>query len=85
MSQKFDYTYCRLDAGEDPDRYGLRTLWEPNMLSDIAAEVGEDFFHNHDGWESDWPITFVIYHKGMRLGQQTVDMEAIPRFYSVVS
>lgn len=30
-------------------------------LEDVAAECGEDYHDNHDGWESSWPLTVYLY------------------------
>ena len=79
MNKRYQYQYGE-GWSDEPD-YDISCVWEPSELDDVAKDIGEDYFHNHDGWESMWPITFVIFHDGKKLGERTVDMEAVPHFF----
>lgn len=47
-----------------------------------AEDAASDYHSNHDGWESHWPLTFVIYESeaGPELARFSVDREAAPQF-----
>jgi hypothetical protein len=47
-----------------------------------AEEAAEDHHNNHDGWESSWPLTFVILDDELNeLGRFSVGREFVPQFY----
>ncbi|CAH3713301.1 hypothetical protein CPT31_13190 [Enterobacter hormaechei] len=51
--------------------------WEFESLSQDAAL---DYFDNHDGWESDWPLDIELFIDGESVGVFAVEMETVPRF-----
>jgi hypothetical protein len=51
------YWYSTESRGEL--RYELSGVIRP--LRDVAVDAAEDFHGNHDGWESVWPLDFLIY------------------------
>ena len=52
-------------------------------LSWAAEMAAEDYHTNHDGWESTWPLTFVILNDELNeLGRFSVDREAVPHFHA---
>lgn len=74
------YTYCRPDYCED-SRYRFTSIWDAETLEYLAEDAAEDFHNNHDGWESEWPLTFNIYDTDDNLlGTCTVDREHNPTF-----
>ena len=62
-----------------PD-YSFEFKWNSDDVEDIAAEAAEDYFRNHDGWECDWPLTFVIFDGGEVIGKCEVELEHNPSF-----
>jgi hypothetical protein len=84
VSEKYDYTYTAHDY-EDAQEFELRTIWEPDQVEEVAEEAAEDYFHNHDGWESSWPRPITIFRDGKKLRTVSVDMEAVPKFFAVIS
>jgi len=42
-----------------------------------AEACAEDFFHNHDGFEANWPLTFAIFDgfTGPEIGRWEVALE----------
>lgn len=48
----------------------------------LADDLAEDFFDNHDGWESSWPQTLRIFSRGEQVAAFTVEMEREPVFRS---
>jgi hypothetical protein len=50
--------------------------------SDRAVEAGEDYHHNHDGWEDSWPVEIELFDSedGPCVGLFEVEREAIPSF-----
>lgn len=52
--------------------------WE---REEILEYVAEDFHDEHDGWESRWPLTFVVYGEmGAEAFRGEVNMGARPTF-----
>lgn len=70
--------YAVLDHASD--RYRLDTVFHD--LSDQVVDAAEDYWNNHDGWESGWPLDFAIYESedGQELGVFKVEMETVPEF-----
>lgn len=71
--------------GESGEFYECETAWSFNFPADVAKDCGEDAFHNHDGWESSWPLTILIYespYKEAFKGRFEVEMEAVPSFFA---
>ena len=56
----------------------------PYDWSYIAQECAEDYYHNHDGWESSWPQLVYLRESedGPIVAAFNVDMEAVPQFYA---
>lgn len=82
-----EYKYYRpLDWGDKPeleDCYDLSSSWGDDDLKYVAEEAAEDYFHEHDGWECNWPLEFLILDiTGKELGLFEVDMEAKPDFHA---
>lgn len=48
----------------------------------IADDLAQDYFDNHDGWESQWPQTLRIFDGEKQLAAFTVEMEREPVFYA---
>lgn len=66
----------------ESETFTLKTQWNTNTLYHVAEDAAQDYFDNHDGWESSWPLTFVILDEDFNeLGQFVVDMEAVPSFF----
>jgi hypothetical protein len=59
------------DHGFDED------LDNAEILAEVAAE---DYHHNHDGWESRWPIVFTLILADGATCDVSVDQEAVPTF-----
>lgn len=50
-------------------------------LECAVDEFAVKFYHDHDGWESSWPITFHVEDvDGVFLGSVTVELEHEPTF-----
>jgi len=47
-----------------------------------AQEAAEDYFTNHDGWESNWPLTIALHETegGPEKCRFRVDLETEPVF-----
>jgi len=70
--------YCAEDGSPDDAHLLLTRL---ASLGAIAEAAAEDYHANHDGWESSWPITFVILDEARKeLARFLVDREAVPQF-----
>lgn len=66
---------------ESSSNYDLGTEYECEAL---LEECADNYWRDHDGWESSWPHTFILYkdQDGPEIGRFTVEMEAEPRFYA---
>lgn len=53
--------------------------WDAHELAELAAD---DYFHQHDGWDSGWPLTITIYETetGPAIGKFLVECEYEPAF-----
>lgn len=52
-------------------------------VEDVAEEAAEDYYHNHDGWDSSWPQIIYVWNEDEEyLGASEVEMEAQPHFYA---
>lgn len=50
-----------------------------------AQDCAENAFHEHDGWESSWPLTISLFESPYKEGYKatfTCDVEPIPHFYA---
>lgn len=48
----------------------------------VATDLADDYHHNHDGWEDDWPLELRIYKDGEEVGRFKVERESQPVFYA---
>jgi hypothetical protein len=69
------------DGGPEDSYY-----FDPFKSTDLrwaAEEAADYFFCEHDGWDSTWPLTFVLLDdSGVEVGRFMVEMEARPSFYA---
>jgi len=80
--KKYFYSFDRKDF-EDTFEFVQKY---PNMeysLEDLAEEMAEDYYDNHDGWEcTHWPYDIHIWDENENyLGVSTVHLEYHPHFY----
>ena len=51
-------------------------------ITDYVLDLAEEVFHEHDGWEATWPLTFRLWDEaGEFVADYEVDIENEPRFY----
>jgi hypothetical protein len=76
---KYEYSVLPND-----DRYEIASHVGPQAhetgLRILAQQAADDYHHEHDGWESSWPLVFVLYHEGRELGKFDVERETVPQF-----
>jgi len=80
------YRYYVPDDGQTTDdcfEFELPGNWdeEPNH---IASEAADDYFNEHDGWDSAWPRDIVVFLTDGREVRCSVSMETEPVFYASV-
>ncbi|HGJ5858500.1 MAG TPA: hypothetical protein ACHBX6_02050 [Arsenophonus nasoniae] len=69
------------DLYDETDRYEFNINNFNNEYLDIAAqECAENFYDNHDGWESNWPLVIRIFVDNKIIGDFKVEMEFWPSF-----
>lgn len=70
--------------GSPEDSYSLPNCkWDSKDLDYVAEDAAENYHSYHDGWESSWPLTFVILDDDLNeLGRFSVDREAVPQFHA---
>jgi hypothetical protein len=44
----------------------------------LAQDAALDYFDNHDGWESSWPLDIELFVDGESVGVFAVEMEYVP-------
>jgi hypothetical protein len=50
----------------------------------LAECIAEDYFDNHDGWESSWPLNIFIWNNRQEfIGVYSVELENKPVFNAV--
>ncbi|AZZ92789.1 hypothetical protein EUZ85_19495 [Hahella sp. KA22] len=82
--------YYKVPSECEESTYELSTDLSPaslkygRVLGSIAKECAEDYFNDHDGWESTWPMTFTLHlaEDGPIIGKFNVDMEQVPAFFA---
>lgn len=74
------YWYSTADSADA--RYELAGTLRP--LRDVAIDAAEDYHANHDGWESSWPLDFLIYEseEGPAVARFEIERETVPQFYA---
>lgn len=82
---KVQYTVVDTGVEFPEDAYSLGILSVPNNpdqwdIEIIAREAADDYWSNHDGWESTWPLEFEIFIDGKSAGKCLVSMEMEPVF-----
>jgi hypothetical protein len=75
-------TYWYATADSSDIRYELVGTMRP--LRDVAMDAAEDYHGNHDGWESRWPLDFIIYESedGPPAARFEIERETVPQFYA---
>ena len=74
--------YRVAEDGDPESWYTVETVYDLDESLEFAAEdAADDYFHNHNGWEAGWPLTFVLaLEEGPELGRFTVEQEPRPEF-----
>ncbi len=62
------------DATELPDGR------DNSPLRELGRLVGDHLFHQRQGYEAAWPLTFEVYRNRTKLAVLEVDLEAEPVF-----
>ena len=70
--------YCEYEIS------GLYDLTVDYELEAVFEHCADDYWNNHDGCESVWPLTFTLHREenGPEIARASLDMEAEPRFYA---
>ena len=80
------YKYFLPDEGQTVDdayKVESKTDFNEPWKTLIAEDCADDFHSNHDGWESNWPITITVVAPDGDSATFKVDREAVPSFYAV--
>ncbi len=75
--------YYSVVEHDEASRYRLaETTWNFADPDYLAEECAENYHNEHDGWESEWPLTFVLYEteNGPERARMSVDRESVPSF-----
>jgi hypothetical protein len=56
----------------------------PIEQESIAERCANDYHSIHDGWESNWPLTFTLHaaEEGQEIARLEIECEAKPTFYA---
>lgn len=80
--------YVVIEEGEFPDDayfldpQNIDESTDEWYLESLAQDAALDYFENHDGWESSWPMDIELFADGKSVGIFAVEMEQVPRFIS---
>ena len=80
---KTPFWYSRDDGDRRPLTVeGDYSLHDIGDQQDLAEEAAQDHWNNHDGWESRWPLTIVLFETetGPEVVRFDVDMQTVPEF-----
>lgn len=82
--EKTTIWYC---VGDDDPLNGFEFVTfdkPPHDWGCIAQECAEEYYHDHDGWESSWPQDVFLRETedGPIVASFSVHMEAEPQFYA---
>ena len=71
------------DQGPE-DAYKIHNCnWGIDHPQYAAEDAAEDYHGYHDGWESSWPLVFVMLDDELNeLGRFSVDRESVPQFHA---
>jgi hypothetical protein len=75
--------YYSVPEHDAETRYRIaETTWNFDDPDYLAEECAENYHHEHDGWEADWPLTFVLYETkdGPERARMSVDCKPVPWF-----
>ncbi|HEM6651489.1 hypothetical protein [Acinetobacter pittii] len=88
MSERIFYTLPRECS---KSRYELnlndKQAWLESDLDFVSNQCAQDYWDNHDGWESTWPLEISIFETETAeapIATYIVDMEMEPSFSSSV-
>ena len=84
--KKYLYKYAVEEHGESyEDAMEFASLWEGHLPQYVAEEMAEYEFHNRDGWEAEWPLTFRLWDAdGEELGVFEIKLEEEPSFHATI-
>lgn len=78
--------YSRADYGDSACRYEFDAINDVDIenVRYLAQEAAQDYHNNRDGWESKWPLEFVLYKtkEGPEFARMFVELEYEPSFYA---
>jgi hypothetical protein len=76
------YKYAVLEDHEHyEDAREFESKWGPVDPEWIAEDAADYEYHDCDGWDRSWPLTFKIWDEnGVELGSFLVDLEFDPTF-----
>ena len=68
--------------------YKLKTIWdisEDGEIEYIASEAAEDYYDNHDGWETHWPVEITLHEQdgSEPVCKFEVELTMIPSFHAI--
>ena len=72
------------DSYYEYDASGLYDLDVDYEVEALLEQCADDYWSEHDGWESSWPLTFTLHQEegGLEVARSVIEMEAEPRFYA---
>jgi hypothetical protein len=69
----------RVPEHSQDNEYEVATPYDDPLL--VAEAAADDYFDEHDGWESRWPLVFRLFTEdGEEVGDFLVELEARPHF-----
>ncbi len=80
MSTIHQYVYT-VHGESFEDGLLVSSCWGEEDKEWLAEDCAKNYHQHHDGWESSWPITIIVYRlDGTKLGTFDVDRDVEPVF-----
>ncbi|WP_445496646.1 hypothetical protein [Photorhabdus sp. SF281] len=77
------YEYVLSGDKYPDDAYEFESEWNEDYPARLTEDAAKDYYDNHDGWGSEWPVDLEIYINGKILSVFNVSLEYEPIFYAI--
>lgn len=84
MTSRFWYAVIEDDPDTRHECSQNHYLPRPLEAQSAAEDAADDYYANHDGWESPWPLIIALYETedGPEIARYLVELEHEPAFYA---
>lgn len=87
MTTKYKYyfnTEDKIDYAMDIESPFKVTPDDHFYVDNLADKIGAEFYWEHDGWKTNWPVTFYLWDEDKKfITKMVIQMEMSPYFYTM--